>query len=136
MELPKIPDLGTPGNLVVLGVVTVVALMLLKKKFPALIVDAGAGAVEVVADAAAGVAIGVGDIIGIPRISDSKCQSALRLGDAWGVATYCPAGTTMQTYFNPFDSGNIINSGVSGIGGAITGDKNWTLGGQIYDWLH
>lgn len=39
-------------------------------------------------------------------------------------------------YVNPADSGNIVNRGVNGIGGAITGDQNWTLGGQIYDWTH
>ncbi|WP_377704938.1 hypothetical protein [Pseudoduganella sp. UC29_71] len=136
MDMPKIPDFATPVNLALLAVLAVGVLIIAKKNFPDLIVDAGAGAVGVIGDAAGGVAIGVGDLVGIPRISDSECQRALRIGDAWGVATYCPAGTTLQTYFNPFDSGNVINSGVSGIGGAITGNSNWTLGGQIYDWLH
>jgi hypothetical protein len=39
-------------------------------------------------------------------------------------------------YINPADSHNVINSGVSAIGGAVTGQSDWSLGTQIYDWLH
>ena len=38
--------------------------------------------------------------------------------------------------FNPTSNNNIVNQGVSGVGGWVTGNKNWTLGGQIYDWFH
>jgi hypothetical protein len=31
---------------------------------------------------------------------------------------------------------NIVNRGVSAIGGAISGDQSWTLGGWIYDIMH
>jgi hypothetical protein len=36
-------------------------------------------------------------------------------------------------YINPLDSNNLAYSGVSATGAAITGDKNWTLGGAFYD---
>jgi hypothetical protein len=31
---------------------------------------------------------------------------------------------------------NAIYSGISNIGASVTGEKGWTLGGQIYDWTH
>lgn len=83
MDMPKIPDFATPVDLALLAVLAVGVLIIAKKNFPDLIVDAGAGAVGVIGDAAGGVAIGVGDLVGIPRISDSECQRALRIGDAW-----------------------------------------------------
>lgn len=40
------------------------------------------------------------------------------------------------TALNPADSQNIVNRGVNGIGAAISGDTNWTLGGWVYDITH
>lgn len=37
---------------------------------------------------------------------------------------------------NPTSSTNVVNSGVTGLGRAITFDPDWSLGGQIYDWIH
>ena len=37
---------------------------------------------------------------------------------------------------NPASHDNFINSGVNAIGTSVTGDKHWTLGTAIYDWLH
>lgn len=38
--------------------------------------------------------------------------------------------------FNPANPDNIANETVTAVGQAVTGDDAWTLGGQIYDWLH
>lgn len=37
---------------------------------------------------------------------------------------------------NPINNDNVFNRGFESVGQYITGDKNWTLGGSIYDWLH
>ena len=43
---------------------------------------------------------------------------------------------TVVNAINPANDNNIFNQGVLSIGRAVTGDKNWTLGGKIYDWTH
>jgi hypothetical protein len=73
---------------VVLGAV---ALYLLKKKVG--VADVAAGAVGVLGDAAAGVVIGVGDVIGIPRTNETECERAIREGRTWDASFACPAGT-------------------------------------------
>lgn len=37
---------------------------------------------------------------------------------------------------NPTSTENLIYKGVNAVGGWMTRDKNWTLGGQIYDWTN
>lgn len=54
--------------------------------------------------------------------------------DAWDAAV----ATVEQTvpYVNPADQGNIVNRGVSAVGEAVTGQKGWNLGYQLFDWTH
>lgn len=40
------------------------------------------------------------------------------------------------TAVNPASEGNLVNRGVSGLGGWISGNDNWNLGGWIYDITH
>ena len=49
---------------------------------PGLIVDTGAGVI-----------IGTGDILGIPRVDESECERALREGRRLDASFACPAGT-------------------------------------------
>lgn len=37
---------------------------------------------------------------------------------------------------NPASDKNLAYSAVNAVGGAITGDADWSLGSAIYDWLH
>lgn len=37
---------------------------------------------------------------------------------------------------NPFSRDNIANRSVNAWGEYVTGEQGWTLGGQVYDWLH
>lgn len=37
---------------------------------------------------------------------------------------------------NPASSENVVNRAISQLGGFITGDADWTLGDQLYDWTH
>ena len=40
------------------------------------------------------------------------------------------------TAVNPTNNENIFYTGVNGVGTALTGDKNFSLGGWIYDATH
>jgi hypothetical protein len=60
--------------------------------------------------------------------------AAGKLSDLGGAVADGVAATV--PYINPAYSHNVINTGVSGIGSAITGKDDWSLGTQIYDWLH
>ena len=35
-----------------------------------------------------------------------------------------------------YGAGTLLNTGINKAGGAITGKKDWSLGGQVYDWTH
>lgn len=37
---------------------------------------------------------------------------------------------------NPASSDNVVNRALEQLGQAVTGEDNWTLGGQIFDWTH
>ena len=37
---------------------------------------------------------------------------------------------------NPTNPENVFYTGVNGVGESVTGQTGWTLGGQIYGWLH
>lgn len=52
---------------------------------------------------------------------------------AGAVDAVADAAAAVAPYVNPADSNNIINQGVGAIGGAISGDENWSLGTWLYD---
>lgn len=54
----------------------------------------------VIADTGAGLIIGTGDILGIPRTNETACQAAIREGRTWDASFYCPAGTWIESLFN------------------------------------
>lgn len=37
---------------------------------------------------------------------------------------------------SPFNQDNIFNSAFERTGAIISGNPHWSLGGQVYDWLH
>jgi len=47
----------------------------------------------VIANTGAGVAIGIGDVLGLPRTDETECQKAIREGRTWDASFACPAGT-------------------------------------------
>jgi hypothetical protein len=55
---------------------------------------------EIVGDAAAGVAIGVGEWFGIPKTEQSACDKALAEGRTWDASFACPAGTWIKSLWN------------------------------------
>ncbi len=36
-------------------------------------------------------------------------------------------------YVNPADRNNVVYSGVNAVGGAVTGEAGWSVGGALYD---
>jgi hypothetical protein len=80
--------------LVGVAVALAAALLYVKKNG---IAGAAAGLGEAAVDAAGGlvggVAVGIGDQIGIPRTDENECQKAIREGRYWDASFACPAGT-------------------------------------------
>lgn len=60
---------------------------------------------------------------------------AVGTADAAGKAV-STAAATVGGWVNPTSDKNLAYSGVNAIGGAISGEKDWSLGGAIYDWTH
>ena len=54
----------------------------------------------VVADTGAGLIVGTGDILGIPRTDETACAAAIREGRTWDASFVCPAGTWIESLFN------------------------------------
>ncbi|WP_228892548.1 hypothetical protein [Pseudoduganella aquatica] len=86
----------------VLIVAGVLGVVLLKKKLmePGAALNAGAAVAHVVADAGAGVVIGIGDSLGIPRTDETECEKAMREGRSWDASFACPAGTWLKYMVN------------------------------------
>lgn len=52
----------------------------------------GAAVGQAIPDAAAGVVLGLGDGLGVPRTDESECERAIREGRTWDASFACPAG--------------------------------------------
>lgn len=90
-----------PVMLVAGAVVLLAAGLYLKKKVK--VPSAGgvaAAAVGVLGDAAAGVVVGIGDVLGVPRTDEERCQAALASGSSLDASKYCPASTFISSLFH------------------------------------
>lgn len=63
--------------------------------------NAGALLGKAAGDATAGVIIGIGDSLGIPRTDESACAAAIREGRTYDASFACPAGTWLKYIFTP-----------------------------------
>ena len=45
------------------------------------------------------------------------------------------AAAVVGNAVNPVNHNNVINKGVNGIGSAVTGQDDWSLGTQLHKWL-
>ena len=54
----------------------------------------------VIADTGAGLIVGTGDVLGIPRTDEAACAAAIREGRTWEASFLCPAGTWIGSLFN------------------------------------
>lgn len=66
------------------------------------------------------IALGIVGVVALMWIGNRAAKAAVAVGQA----------------VNPVNQDNIFYSGVSAVGEKITGDKHWTLGGQIYEWFN
>lgn len=76
-----------------LGVLGLIALRAIQAGAASVTVtETVAGAVGVAADAAAGVVLGIGDEVGVPRTDQMLCDISKARGDVLGASKYCTAG--------------------------------------------
>ena len=61
--------------------------------------DWGAAVGSGVVNAGAGVVLGIGDAVGLPRTDMTECQRALAEGRRWDASFACPAGTFIGSFF-------------------------------------
>lgn len=85
-------------DLILLGV-GVVGVMLLASYIKGHAGEMAAAIPHVVADAGAGLVIGTGEVLGIPRTNETECQAALREGRTLDASFACPAGTFLGSVF-------------------------------------
>jgi hypothetical protein len=52
------------------------------------------------ADAGAGAAIAVGDVLGVPHTNMTECEKAIAEGRTWDSSFVCPAGTFLRGVFD------------------------------------
>ncbi|ABE49088.1 hypothetical protein [Methylobacillus flagellatus] len=108
-----------------------VALYIIKKgSVAAAAQDAVAGAISGVGSLAGsvggGVVVGVGDLLGVPRTNESKCEMAKRLGNSWDASRYCDAGDFIAWQFNDlFTSGQVDFIGGGGSFGGHGATGSW-----------
>lgn len=103
--------------LIGVGVAALALLILVKKKGAAADVGAalGGAVVDAAGGAVAGVAQGIGDQLGVPRIDADKCQECIANGDVYGQSLYCPAGT----FIDQQGLGGVVAAGAIGIGNVV-----------------
>lgn len=76
--------------------------------------DLGATAGRALGDTAAGVVLGIGDSVGIPRTDQTECERALAEGRYWDASFACPAGDFLGGIFNPKPKAPSSSGGASG----------------------
>lgn len=92
-------------------------------RVPAHYIVAGVAAVAVIAYLSTKKAADLGQSIGAGAVD-------LVGGVLTGAVNAIPAP------INPTSTENVVYGGVNAVGGWMTRDDNWTLGGQIYDWTN
>lgn len=76
-----------------LGVLGLIALRAMQSGAASFTVtESVAGAVGIATDAAAGVVLGIGDAVGVPRTDAMLCDISKARGDVLGASKYCTAG--------------------------------------------
>ena len=82
--------MSTTAKFYLAGAVALVAVVVMLQK-KSLVTAAVAGAVGVANDAAGGLVMGLGSVIGVPATDADKCAAAKASGSLWDQSLYCPA---------------------------------------------
>lgn len=103
------------------GVALLAYAMIKKPAGTSLAQSVATGAVGAVADAGAGVVVGLGEVVGIPATNQDQCSIDLANGDYWAASFSCPASRFLGA-----------------VGGAVTGSTPSTppanTGGYTGSW--
>ncbi|MBN3734638.1 hypothetical protein [Burkholderia sp. Tr-20390] len=113
-------------SMIVVGVAALAGLALwyVKKKVDAAgglqgaAANVGAAAADAAGSVVSGTALGIGDVIGLPRTDKAKCQDALAMGNTFDASLYCPALDFLTGIVSPRP---LTSAGID-LG---TGDNNW-----------
>lgn len=73
--------------LVIAGLGALALFVVMQKK--SIVTDVAAAAANAVADAGAGLVLGIGDVLGVPRTDPAKCAAAKASGSLWDQSMYC-----------------------------------------------
>lgn len=84
-------------TLAILAVIAVGTAFVVLRSRPA--TEWGAAVGSGVVNAGAGVVLGIGDAIGIPRTNLTECDKALLEGRTWDASFACPAGRFIGSFF-------------------------------------
>ena len=87
--------------LIGVAVAALALLVLVKKKGAAAAAgnDIGEAVVDLATGVVGGVALGIGDQIGIPRTDMTQCEKDLAAGKTWDASFSCPASTWLGSLF-------------------------------------
>lgn len=94
------------------GLAGLALFIIVKKKGAAVDVGAAVGeaAVDFVDGAVGGVAVGIGDVIGVPRTNMTECERAIAEGRTWDASFACPAGTFLKYLTSSHHESENLNS--------------------------
>ena len=80
------------------------------------------------------VLVGVGLLVGGLVLWRASRVAGAVTGEAWeGVKD---GAATVGGWVNPTADTNLIYRGINAVGGAVAGEKDWSLGGAVYDWAN
>lgn len=80
----------------IIGSAAVLGLWLLLRGFGGVAKDATRAAVNIGSGAVAGVAVGLGEAVGLPDTSLSQCEIDIKNGDYWAASVSCPAARFIE----------------------------------------
>lgn len=89
------------GGLVLALLVLAVLYWFYKRGAGGVAKDTASATIEAAGGLAAGVVQGVSRTIGIPDISQNKCNADIAAGDNWSASFDCPAGVFVKNLFGP-----------------------------------
>jgi hypothetical protein len=92
---------------IAVGVALVIGFLLIRKNLADAVASGTGAIVGAAGDAAAGVAIGIGDVIGVPRTNESECEAAMREGRTWDASFACPASTFVDYTIHGYPASSI-----------------------------
>lgn len=118
-----------------LAVLGVGALFLVPKLGGFMAQKAGQMIIDLPVSLAKGAVISVGEKVGIPQVSASKCKADILAGDSWNASFDCDAATYLKYVWNKNSAGfdpNAFTAGMAGLGAVPDWKTLALLGAALY----